>query len=112
MARRLLAIVLVMVLSFVWITPSYGQNVVKKLGRGVANIATCFLEVPIQIMKETREEGDIQGLFVGGAKGMFNMVGRLFTGVYETVTFLVPIPADYAPIFEPEFVYEGEAAAF
>jgi len=85
---------------------------VRKLARGIANIATGFFEIPVQMMKETRETGDISGFFVGGAKGMLNAICRISTGLYETVSFPIPLPADYDVIFEPEFLIEGDLAAF
>jgi putative exosortase-associated protein (TIGR04073 family) len=41
-------------------------------------------------------------LFGGVGKGIAYMVGRIVTGVYETVTFPVPIPPGYRPIIEPD----------
>ncbi len=55
-------------------TPSYAQDATKKLGRGLVNILTGWIELP--------------------------------KNIYETVTFPFPLPQEYKPILEPEYVLE------
>lgn len=78
-----------------------------KLGRGVANVATCWLEIPHQIAIEWQETDPATGCFVGAVKGVGWIFMRFTAGVYETVTFAFPTPPSYQPILEPEFVFSG-----
>ena len=85
----------------------YADDCVKKLGRGLANVLTCPLEVPRE-MENTNSENGIFAAFTWGlVKGIVKMAVRLGVGVYEVVSFPVPFPADYAPIItDPEFITE------
>lgn len=78
-----------------------------KLGRGATNLLTGFLEIPKAISKEWREYDPFTGFFVGGAEGCAWAVGRTATGAYDMLTFFLPIPADYEPLMEPEFLLPG-----
>lgn len=80
------------------------QNAVRKLGRGLANVATGWAELPLEIARETSEKSEISGLFVAPFIGLFKAVGRTLTGVYETATFPIPLPSGYRPLLEPEFL--------
>ena len=77
---------------------------IRKLARGVANMATGILEVPINIVDVTEEEGYVAGLTYGIIKGVAMAVLRLGVGVYETATFPIPLPLRYEKILEPEFL--------
>jgi putative exosortase-associated protein (TIGR04073 family) len=44
------------------------------------------------------------GIVSGIPKGMVKALVRSLAGVYEIVTFPLPVPSDYKPILEPEFV--------
>lgn len=112
MLKRFIIMLLVAVITVMFVSPLFAQNMTRKLGRGVANILSAPLEVPIQMMKETKDNGDFNGLFVGGSRGFINMLSRFFAGIYEIVTFPIPFPEDYTPVFEPEFVIEGDLLAF
>lgn len=76
-----------------------------KLGRGVLNTAFGVVEIPKQIAKRALEtgcaSGYISGLFVG--TGYF--VLREMAGIYEIVTFPIPIPKHYAPVIDPLLGY-------
>lgn len=73
----------------------------NKLGRGLANVFTGFVEVPKNISREWRKSDPATGVIVGGVKGMGWGATRFATGVYETVTFPVPSPANYEPLMYP-----------
>ena len=81
---------------------------IRKLGRGVANVATGILELPNNIVSVTEEDGYVAGVTYGIMKGLAWSVVRIAVGAYETVTFLVPIPFHYDPILEPEFLLSDE----
>ncbi|MFH0771474.1 MAG: exosortase system-associated protein, TIGR04073 family [Candidatus Omnitrophota bacterium] len=112
MKSRLLMVViavLVVVGLLAFSTPSYAQDAFKKLGRGVVNTFTGWLEVPKGIVDETKASNVFTGLTVGTIKGFGMGLVRTGAGIYETVTFPFPIPEGYEPIVKPEFVYSSEA---
>lgn len=74
----------------------------NKLGRGLANVFTGFVEVPKNISREWRKSDPATGVIVGGVKGVGWGFTRFATGAYETVTFPVPTPANYEPLMYPE----------
>src|SRR5690606_38111306 len=74
----------------------------QKLGRGLANTFTGMVEVPKQISREWRKSDPATGVIVGGVKGVGWGLTRVATGVYETVTFVAPTPANYEPLLYPE----------
>ncbi len=83
----------------------YAQDPAKKLARGVANVLTGWVELPKNIYETSVEENILSGLTMGLAKGIGMTIVRTGAGVYETVTFPFPIPEDYQPVLEPEFVF-------
>jgi len=79
----------------------------KKLGRGIANIVTGWVELPKNIYDTSVETNNpLMGITYGTLKGIGMTVVRTGAGVYDTATFLFPVPQDYDPILEPEFVFE------
>lgn len=89
-------------------TASYAQDPAKKLGRGIANILTGWVEIPKNIYNTSIESNPLVGLTVGTAKGIGMSIVRTGAGVYELITFPFPLPEDYMPILEPEFVFQTE----
>jgi len=77
-----------------------------KLVRGVTNMATCIVELPKQTYLTTRERG-ATGYVIGPLKGIGMTLYRAFTGITETVLFMVPQPGYYDPMIDPEFVWNG-----
>ena len=75
----------------------------RKLGRGLAGMTTCFLEIPGNILEETDERGAAWGMTLGFAEGMGRIVPRVLVGVWEFLTAPVPAPEGYKPILEPEY---------
>ena len=86
-------------------TNCFAQDPAKKLYRGVANIVTGWIELPKNIYDTSVEDNLFSGLTIGLAKGIGMAIVRTGAGVYETVTFPFPVPEDYAPVLEPEFVF-------
>lgn len=86
---------------------AYAGDPIAKLGRGLANTTTGLLEVPKEIKRQIEKSGDVAAFFVGPLKGLAKGIGRTLVGVYDIVTFLVPIPRNYEPVIEPEYVFEG-----
>ena len=81
------------------------QDPARKLLRGCANLMTGWVELPKNIYDTSVEENVLSGLTMGLAKGIGMTIVRTGAGVYETVTFPFPIPEDYQPVLEPEFVF-------
>ena len=89
-------------------TPSYAQDAFKKLGRGVVNTFTGWLEVPKGIVDESQASNVFSGLTIGTIKGLGLGLVRTGAGIYEALTFPFPIPEGYEPIVRPEFVYSED----
>lgn len=77
-----------------------------KLARGITNIATCIVEIPKQTYLTTRTRGGM-GYVIGPMKGIGMTIYRAFTGITDTVAFMVPQPGYYDPMIDPEFVWKG-----
>lgn len=88
--------------------PNTGRASATKLFRGVANVATGWIEVPKQMSLEWEEKGAKRGLTVGLARGLGWAVGRTAVGLYEAVTFPLKGQGDYAPIMTPEYVLSDQ----
>ena len=99
----IMAVVMIMILAVA--TVSYAQDPAKKLGRGLANILTGWIELPKNIYDTSVEDNPLAGLTIGLAKGVGMTIVRTGAGIYEVVTFPFPIPEDYGPVLEPEFVF-------
>jgi len=78
----------------------------RKAGRGLAGMTLGFLEVPGNIVQESRTNGVFSGMTVGLAMGVGKLVARELVGVYEFVTAPFPVPADFEPVLQPEFTWD------
>ena len=79
----------------------------KKLGRGIVNIVTGWVELPMNIYDTSVDTNNpLMGITYGTLKGLGMAVVRTGAGAYDTVTFLFPMPQDYSPILQPEFIFE------
>ncbi len=78
-----------------------GYSAGDKLTRGFANTFEGVLEVPRNIGNTTETQGLLTGLTVGVGKGLGYGVLRTLVGLYEVVTFPIPVPKGYAPIIQP-----------
>ncbi len=81
------------------------QDITHKLFRGIANILTGWIEIPKNMYNDSVEVSPWYGWFTGLLKGIGFTVVRTGAGVWDTITFLFPIPSDYEPVWEPEFVF-------
>lgn len=79
---------------------------IRKLQRGFVNIALSPIEISNQWAKVANKEAAIPTWFTAGGTGILFMVGRALTGVYEMVTFPIPVPANYKPLVYPEFPWQ------
>ncbi|QSA96591.1 exosortase system-associated protein, TIGR04073 family [Methylococcus sp. EFPC2] len=77
----------------------------QKFGRGLAGMTCGVLELPGNIVKETRAKGPI-GIPVGLALGVGMIVTRELVGVYEFLTAPFPVPPGFRPILSPEYPWD------
>lgn len=112
--RIKIAISGVLILCFIAVTlPAFAEEgsiiekMGKKLGRGIVNVVTGWIELPKNIYDTSVETNNpLMGITYGLVKGVGMTVVRTGAGAYDVATFLFPLPEDYKPILEPEFVFE------
>jgi len=97
---------LVAIFLFSGAATAAAQSAPRKAGRGLAAMTCGFLEVPGNIVAETRSRGAAWGFTLGFATGLGKLVVRELVGVYEFVTSPFPLPAGYQPIIQPEFPWD------
>src|SRR6266481_1024713 len=102
MARQLAAFVVLLVM-LVLTPPARAQTAMRKVGRGLAGMTTSVLEVPGNMVAETRAQGAGEGIPLGFAKGLGMIIPRTLVGVWEFLSAPFPVPAGYEPILSPEF---------
>lgn len=105
--KRLHCYLLVVVtVALLFITPgASAHDAAQKFGRGLAGMTLGFLEIPGNIVKETRAQGPI-GVPIGLAYGLGMTVTRELVGVYEFLSAPFPVPAGYRPILRPEYPWD------
>jgi putative exosortase-associated protein (TIGR04073 family) len=77
----------------------------QKFGRGLAGMTTGFLEIPGNIVKETKAKGAV-GFPIGLATGLGMTVTRELVGVYEFLSAPFPVPSGFRPILTPEYPWD------
>ena len=87
----------------------YHGGMVRKLGRGLANLMTGWAELPLNMQRTAANDGQVAGLSLGLVRGLGYTVLRELAGGYETVTFILPNAnkLGYSPVLEPEFIELG-----
>jgi len=95
-------------------TPTVVDRVLRKLGRGITNVAFGALQFPVTWYRVNFEEGGLAACTYGILLGVSEVLIREVVGVVEIVTFPVPLPgcsdvpdspeAGYGPILQPEWV--------
>lgn len=88
--------------------PSLLCQVAMKLVRGIANFTSGWVEIPKQIYLVGQNEGWLTGALRGPMDGLGMFVARTIAGAYEVVSFPLPIPAQYQPLLQPDFVWQPE----
>ncbi len=107
MVKRLFLAAVILSLVVVSATPAFCDGATTKLGRGICNMFTWPLEVPEQISRMNSSDGPFAACTVGVLKGLGWALGRACVGVYETATFMFPIPKNYEPVMtDPEYFLE------
>jgi putative exosortase-associated protein (TIGR04073 family) len=101
-----LRLALTLLAVFLVVAPADAQTAARKFGRGLAGMTTAFLEVPGNMVAETRTRGAGEGIPLGFAKGLGMIIPRVLVGVYEFLSAPFAFPEDYRPILRPEFTWE------
>ena len=109
MKKYILTTLAICVILSVFTVPCFAQGDViekmgKKLGRGIVNVATGWVEIPKNIYDTSVETNPFTGITYGALRGTGMTVVRTGSGIYDVATFLFPVPYDYAPVLDPEFV--------
>ena len=73
---------------------------IHKMGRGVVNVLTGWIELPKQIHAGRQDENPIRGLGMGFLKGAGLTILRTGVGLYEALTFPIPYPRGFASPYE------------
>ena len=85
-----------------------GGNPGVKLARGITNLATGWMEIPVQMAEQKKTDttavlwavhGFIRGLGIGGARTLY--------GVWDIVTF--PLAPYDAPVMDPDTLIKPKA---
>ena len=107
MIKQLLKNTVFQILVLLMTTTSicFAQDAFTKLGRGVANTLTGWVELPKNVYDTSVEDNAFSGMTLGLAKGAGMTLVRTASGIFELATFPFPLPEDYKPILEPEYVF-------
>ena len=94
-----------------WCPPSaWAQDPIHKLGRGAGNVLTCWIEILKNLHLGLQEDNPVKGAAVGLFKGGGLALTRLVVGAYETVSFPIPYPKEYASPYEgmelPDYAWQ------
>lgn len=85
------------------------DNMGMKLCRGLCNTATGWCElIPRQFIRSYELDGPWLCAPYGLARGLMMTVVRTGAGVFETLTFYVPVDATYSSIIDPAYVWQPE----
>ena len=68
----------------------YGKKVAGMLGRGLINIATCFVDLIVHTVEGTKQGPPFVGTMTGLGSGLGCTALRLTSGALDVVTFWVP----------------------
>ena len=71
-------------------SPQYGRKAGGMIGRGIINVGTCFIDLLVKTVNETKAGPPVIGTLTGVAKGVGCTVLRAGSGVVDVVTFWVP----------------------
>ena len=109
--RRTTLVITALLVALGSLIPSvWAQDPIHKVGRGLSNVLTCWIEIPKNFHQGTQEENPVLGAGWGLVKGGGLAVTRLAIGAYESVFFLLPYPKDYASPYAgmelPDYAWE------
>ena len=109
MSKKLVLAGLIFILTIGLANTVYCDDALVKLGRGVCNVVTSPYEFVNQVSKVNNTDGPFAAISVGVLKGFSMVIVRAAVGLYEVVSFPLPIPKDYEPILnDPESFFEDQ----
>ena len=85
--------------------PGWAYGAGGKLTRGLMNVLTGWLELPNAIVETSNRHNVLVGATWGTLQGASKGLLREAVAVYETVTFPIAVPANYAPILGPVYAF-------
>ena len=106
MRKFALILLFAVLISALIAKPCFADGPLRKLGRGLTNLLTGIVEIPKKVILTSKKENLAKGLTSGFMKGVQEGMVRTASGLYETLTFTIPAPADFEPMVNPEFVFE------
>ncbi len=68
----------------------YGTKAGGMLGRGLLNVATCFVDIIVQTVEKTQDGPPFVGTMTGLGSGLGCTALRVSSGALDVVTFWVP----------------------
>ena len=71
-------------------SPQYGKKVGGMLGRGLVNVATCFVDLIVQTVEGTQDGPPFVGTMTGLGGGLGCSALRVTSGALDVLTFWVP----------------------
>ena len=80
----------------------------KARDTGIVNIATGWGEMIKCPAEINRDRGRLLGATWGPLKGVAMTAIRTAVGVLEVGLFFYPLPGDYDPMLQPEFIWPGD----
>ncbi|MFA6600807.1 MAG: exosortase system-associated protein, TIGR04073 family [Candidatus Omnitrophota bacterium] len=78
----------------------YTVDISSKFGRGLTNIVTSPVEIPCNVANEMDSMGPYKGFLPGMGLGIFKFGRRLFNGVLDIGTFVIPSPNEMPYVCE------------
>lgn len=106
MKKNLLAFGIAALVLTMGLSPAFADdNAFTKFGRGMANIVISPAELYAQPMLLSKTLEPSIAIFGGFCKGIAMLIAREAVGIYEIVTFPVPVPKGYRPIIKPDTTF-------
>jgi putative exosortase-associated protein (TIGR04073 family) len=81
---------------------SYPDNIEQKLGAGLLNTSTGWVELIKSPVAITKKGGIGWGMTLGPVMGVVHTVGRTACGLFDLVTFVLPTK----PLVEPHMIWQ------
>ena len=94
------SVVVALGLSVTASRPAWAQDPIHKMGRGLVNVLTGWIELPKQLHLGGQEENPLAGIAGGILKGTGLALLRAGVGLYEVATFPIPYPRHFASPYE------------
>ena len=98
--RHILMAALVVLVGAAASPTVWAQDPIHKMGRGVVNVLTGWMEIPKQLSLGKQEDNPVSGLAQGLFKGATLTLLRMGVGVYEALSFPFPYPKGFASPYE------------